>query len=150
MVITWRTSTDTTIRFISEIGTEAHLVVTSWGEGRLDVFAIGTGNTLHHNAFDADVGQGWSGWKNLVGPADPRLIGVCSWAANRLDVFGIGPEDANSDCFHIGWAPGGGWSDIDIRSGMFMSPISCVSSKVNHLDIFGVSPESTVMHMWYP
>src|SRR5277367_5830630 len=105
MVITWRTSTDTTIRFISEIGTEAHLVVTSWGEGRLDVFAIGTGNTLHHNAFDADVGQGWSDWKNLVGPADPRLVGVCSWAANRLDVFGIGPEDANSDCFHIGWAP---------------------------------------------
>ena len=56
--------------------------VSSWSEGRLDVFAKGTDNALHHKWFDGK----WSNWENLGGEltSDPAAV---SWSNKRIDVF---------------------------------------------------------------
>jgi hypothetical protein len=54
----------------------------TWGENRLDVFAIGGDGQLWHIWYD---GQ-WHAWENIGGmiQADPCCV---SWAPGRLDVF---------------------------------------------------------------
>ena len=56
---------------------------TSWGPGRLDVFAIGAGGALMHSGYDA---TGWRSWRSLGGriASDPTAV---SWAPGRIDVF---------------------------------------------------------------
>jgi hypothetical protein len=56
--------------------------VTTWGPGRLDVFARGTDNALWHIYF---AGM-WSAWSSLGSQlaSDP---GAVSWGPGRIDVF---------------------------------------------------------------
>src|SRR5882757_2144646 len=64
-------------------------VVSSWANGRLDVFAIGTDNAVYHKWFDG----GWSGWESLGGFATSAPAAV-SWSNGRIDLFVRGGDNA--------------------------------------------------------
>ena len=64
--------------------------VSSWGSGRLDVFARGTDNTLYTRSWD---GNQWDNWHQLGVEkisSDPAAV---SWASNRIDVFARGTDN---------------------------------------------------------
>ena len=63
--------------------------ITSWGEGRLDVFVRGSSGALYHRAYE----KGGSNWEELGGTAegDPA---AASWGAGRIDVFVRGSDNA--------------------------------------------------------
>jgi hypothetical protein len=78
------------------------VAVSSWAEGRLDVFVIGADGAMYHNAWnDSD----WSDWGNLGGACISAAAGV-SWGLNRIDTFVIGPDHA---LYHQWW-DGSRWS----------------------------------------
>lgn len=92
---------------------------TSWGPGRVDVFARGGGNQLYTIAFDN--GQ-WYPWGSLGGylTSDP---GVASWGANRLDVFARGNDGSifTRSWNYNNWTPWGslgGWVAPDDAPGV--------------------------------
>jgi hypothetical protein len=75
--------------------------VSSWAPGRLDVFARGTDNTLHHPFYDGN----WSGWESLGGglSSDPAAV---SWDHGRIDVFARGSDNALwHKWYDNGWKP---------------------------------------------
>jgi hypothetical protein len=71
--------------------------VTTWGVGRLDVFARGNntdvanGDTFH-KYFS---GGTWSTVReDLGGTSTPGVIGATSWSVNRVDVFVHGTDNS--------------------------------------------------------
>jgi hypothetical protein len=68
----------------------------SWGASRLDVFALGTDDSLFHIAWD---GTRWSSWEARGGSYVPSPE-VVARQANRLDVFALGED---GDVLRISW-----------------------------------------------
>jgi Repeat of unknown function (DUF346) len=68
----------------------------SWAENRLDVFARGTDNAMHHQWWD---GSSWSGWEKRGGTLTGGPAAV-SWGPNRIDTFAIGTDKA---LYHQWW-----------------------------------------------
>jgi len=56
---------------------------TSWGNNRIDAFAKGNDNELHHIFYN---GNSWSKWERLGGNLKDAP-GVCSSGPNHIDVF---------------------------------------------------------------
>ena len=79
----------------------------SWGPGRLDVFARGSGGEVRHKWWD---GQAWSPFESLGMPVradtEPRplpstgAIAACSWGVDRLDVF---TRAVDGNLYHTWW-----------------------------------------------
>ncbi len=63
--------------------------VASWATNRLDVFATGTNNAMHHKWWD---GRAWRGWESLGGVIDDAPAAV-SWGPNRIDCFARGMDN---------------------------------------------------------
>jgi hypothetical protein len=63
--------------------------VSSWQEGRLDVFVRSTDNHLYHRVYENDTWQG-ADWEEL---SDAHAIetspAAVSWGANRIDLFAV-------------------------------------------------------------
>jgi hypothetical protein len=68
--------------------------LSSWGSGRLDVFARGADNTLQHKWYTDS--SGWSGWESLGGSLTSGP-GAVSWGVNRIDVVA---RDVNGAVAH--------------------------------------------------
>jgi hypothetical protein len=66
----------------------ASVAVSSWGNGRIDMFVHGGNNNLWHTAWN---GSSWSAWDNRGGylESDPA---VASWGSNWIDLFAIGTD----------------------------------------------------------
>jgi LysM repeat protein len=63
--------------------------VSSWQEGRLDVFVRGTDDHLYHRVYEND---GWQGakWEDLSdGHTIEQSPGAVSWGPNRIDLFAV-------------------------------------------------------------
>lgn len=63
--------------------------MTSWGPGRLDVFAKGTDNAMWHNGWDG----AWGGWECLGGQLT-SAPSACSQGVNSIDCFARGIDNA--------------------------------------------------------
>ena len=84
----------------------------SWGPGRIDVFARGSGGEVLHKSWD---GHDWSPFVSLGMPVsmDPEpeplastgAIAACSWGPNRLDVF---TRAVDGNLYHAWWD--GSWT----------------------------------------
>lgn len=108
------------------------LTATSWGPGRIDLFAIArdasNGRHLVHAA--TSTGAPPSAWQEWAPPAGVVLtdlgnsIDVASWGPNRLDLFVL---DANSRINHMWWDNGNSAWD-DWTAGYSGSPIGRVSA----------------------
>ena len=75
--------------------------VTSWAPARLDVFARGTNNGLHHLWYE----NNWSNWEFLGGElgSDPDAV---SWDKGRIDVFAKGLNNSLWHRWYDGnWKP---------------------------------------------
>ena len=116
--------------------THSQLAATSWGDGRLDVFAIGANDSgLLHKYWDGSQWNPSNGMENLGANLSAGVTAV-SWNVSRLDVFA---NDQNKNLLHI-YYDGTGWSNWeDMQSPIFVSEPTVTSWGANRLDVFGVS-----------
>lgn len=77
----------------------------SWGQGRIDVFALGTNNKIVWLST-TNSGVQWTDWLWLGNEEFRSGPGVASWGPNRIDVFAH--DDAN--LLHTNVLTGAGWS----------------------------------------
>jgi LysM repeat protein len=80
--------------------------VSSWAEGRLDVFVRGTDNHLYHRVFENNQWQG-ANWEDLSGgntiEQSPSAV---SWGPNRIDLFAIWDKQLHHRAYQDGqWNP---------------------------------------------
>ncbi len=113
--------------------------ITSWGPGRLDVFAPGFDGAVWHKWFDGGV---WSDWESLGGRTN-RAVAAVSWGPGRLDVFVTGPGDA---LWHK-WFDGGVWSEWESLGGQLFEAPSVASWAPGRLDVVVVGPGRGVWHL---
>jgi hypothetical protein len=80
--------------------------VSSWKEGRLDVFVRGTDDKLYHRVYEND---GWLGtkWTDLSeGKVIEQSPGAASWGPNRIDLFAVWNKEVHHKASQDGnWAP---------------------------------------------
>jgi hypothetical protein len=113
------------------------VAVSSWGPGRLDVFAVGGDMATYHNAWD---GAAWTGWNSLGGGCASAPAAV-SWGPNRIDVFVIGN---NHNLYHQWW-DGSAWSGWKENLGGYcVYGVAAVSQGPGLLDVFVISRDSAV------
>jgi hypothetical protein len=116
----------------------------SWGEGRLDIFALKSGQ-LGHIWYD----RAWSNWELLGKPssvsltADPAAV---SDAFGRIHVFARGTD---GNLWHKWYARGRGWSNWDQHGDSLTSGPGCCSWGEGRLDVFVRSSGDTLWHIWY-
>ncbi|WP_107658761.1 hypothetical protein [Nocardia suismassiliense] len=84
---------------------------TTWGPDRIDVFAVGRDNEIHHQ-WTENAGVDWSGWYAIGGVTEHGLA-ACSWGPGRIDLFHRGTDasiyHAWLDADEAGWS---GWEDM--------------------------------------
>jgi hypothetical protein len=101
----------------------------SWGNGRLDVFALGSSQELLHKWWDPS--HGWSGWGSLGGKLSSSPAAV-SWGPNRIDVFARGTDDA----LKHKWWDGVSWSGWEDQGGVLSASPTVSSQASGYLDVF--------------
>jgi hypothetical protein len=70
------------------------LAATSWGANRLDIFALGSDNSMYHKYWDGGAwGPSQTGWDALGGVFNSPPAAV-SWGANRFDIFALGTDNS--------------------------------------------------------
>jgi hypothetical protein len=114
--------------------------VSSWGPGRLDVFARGTDNALKHRWFD---GGTWSAWENMGGNLASAPSAV-SWGPNRIDVVARATDNT---ILHWYW-DGVSWKS-DNWGGNIVSNPDISSWGPGRLDVFGRGPDNALWHRAY-
>ena len=87
---------------LSEGSSPARLSQSRGAQGWLDVFGVGTDNSLFHRGWGPDTG--WTAWKSLGGVFKSPPV-VVSREANRLDILAIGRDAAS---YQKTW-DGGNW-----------------------------------------
>lgn len=128
---------------------------TSWGPGRIDLFAIDTTGSLRHLWYANNQWNGPAGgplaWENLGAPPAPAnlVLGASptasSWGPNRLDVFALGGTD--SALWHI-WYDGT-WHPWESLGGFLAGPPGSASWGPNRLDVFASAQDFNLWHLWF-
>jgi len=111
--------------------------------GGLQVFAVGTDGTLHHNWLDRD---GWHGWTPDFDLA-PKLQSVFS-AGNQnggLQVFAVGTDGT----LHHNWLDSNGWHrwTRDFNAAPKVRSIGA-GNQNGGLQVFAVGVDGTLFHNW--
>lgn len=129
----WETFADGTITGDPDVAT--------WGTGRLDVFARGSGNSLKYKYYNS----GWNGWQDLGGAlaSDPTAV---SWGSGRLDVFA--KSNANT-LLHKWYISGSGWSNWEDLGGNFVSAPSVASQGSSRLNVFARNSNNQLVTKYY-
>ena len=80
--------------------------VSSWTEGRLDVFVRSAENRLYHRVYENDMWQG-TNWADLSdGHAIEASPAAVSWGPNRIDLFAVWDKQVHHRGFQNGtWNP---------------------------------------------
>ena len=119
----------------------------SWGDGRIDVFARGSGDRLWHRWYIR--GQGWSVWETLGGVLNSGPD-VSSWGEGRLDVLVRGADNRLHHKWYIrgrGWS---GWERLGAPSGLSLtSDPGAVSWGDGRIDVFARASDDGLWHRWY-
>ena len=123
--------------------------VSSWADGRLDVFAIGEDNKLRHKWYVQ--GQGWSKgpWERLGAPSGRTLTSdpsAVSWGDGRIDVFARASDSA---LWHRWYIRGRGWSGWEKLGGVLDSGPGVSSWAAGRLDVFALGEDKKLRHKWY-
>ncbi|POR37065.1 Carbohydrate-binding protein [Tolypocladium paradoxum] len=108
-----------------------NVTAVSWGNNRIDLFALGTDNACWHKWWD---GAAWRGWESLGGAIIGDICAV-SWVANRLDLFVRG---MNNGVFHKAWNGSAwlpsvsGWTNL---GGVILGSPKAVCWGPNRIDV---------------
>ena len=105
--------------------------VVSWGENRLDIFALDVNDQVVHLYWD---GSQWSEWEAFE--TDLKFcchpVAVTSWGENRLDIFAV---TKNKTLQHKYW-DGSQWADWEsLGPEPLFGSVSVTSWAANRLDI---------------
>jgi hypothetical protein len=113
--------------------------VSSWANGRLDLFVRGSDNALWHKWFDGN----WSQWESLGGTltSDPAAV---SWGNGRIDVFARGTDNT---LVHK-WF-NGNWSQWESLGGVLTSGPAVSSWANGRLDVFVRGTDNALWHKWF-
>jgi len=117
-------------------GLKAGPAVSSWGANRLDCFAWGTDDQLHHRAFDGV----WRAWQPLGGVLTSPP-GAVSWGVNRIDVFVRGTDNALYHKFYDG-----AWRNWASLGGGLNGGPAATSWGPNRLDVFVCGTDNALHH----
>jgi hypothetical protein len=107
---------------------QAEPAVTSWGQGRLDLFVCGSNSHLWHRWWDSNVG--WSAWQDMGGALTSPPSAV-SWEPNRIDVVA---RAQYGEIYHWAWN-GSSWSSENLE-GLSKGAPSVSSRGKAMLDVF--------------
>jgi hypothetical protein len=114
---------------------------TSWGTGRLDVFARGAGNALIHRSFS---GGDWNTTETVGGVLTSEPAAV-SWGPGRLDVFVRGSDNA---LWH-NFGDGTRWFGWESLGGVLKAGPAAASWSQGRLDVFVTGTDNAVYHRYY-
>jgi len=125
--------------------------VASWGQDRLDAFAIGLDFAMYHKWADGvimhtnDWHPEYPKWESLGGSFQSEPA-VASWGPNRLDVFALGLDNRVYRKFWNGaWNPAL-WQQVGTRE--FKSAPAVVSAGPKRLDLFALGLDDAMYHSW--
>jgi len=119
--------------------------VSSWKEGRLDVFVRSTDNRLFHRVYENELWQG-SGWQDL---SDGHKIEVSpaavSWGPDRIDLFAVWDKQLHHRAYQSGtWNP---WTE-DL-GGVINDAPSAASWKRERVDVLIRNPDNlSARRLW--
>jgi C1A family cysteine protease len=113
----------------------------SWASNRIDVFATGTDNAMHHRWWD---GSAWRGWESLGGVIDDAPAAV-SWGPNRIDCFARGTDNR---LYHRWW-DGTAWRGWESLGGLITSGPAAASWGPNRIDVFAKGANNAMWHLWW-
>jgi hypothetical protein len=113
----------------------------SWGANRIDCFARGDDNAMHHRWWD---GVAWRDWDNLGGTITgaPNCV---SLGANRIDCFARSTDRA----MWRRWWDGVAWRGWDNLGGPITGTPNCVSLGANRIDCFARGDDNAMHHRWW-
>ena len=124
--------------------------LTTWGDGRLDAFVLGSDGAIWHR-HRATTGGAWTPWASLGGGFRSGPAAV-SWAPGRIDVFGRGLDDA---LWTNAWT-GTGWTGWRSLGGRITSDPDVASWAPGRLDVFARGVDGAIWHRghaggaWFP
>ena len=112
----------------------------SWGQNRIDCFAQGTDNNMHHRWY---TGSSWEGWEPLGGQitTPPSCV---TRGVNRIDCFARGTDKA---LWQKQW-DGTRWGSWQSRGGQLTSAPECVSWDREKIDCFVRGTDGALHHGW--
>jgi len=113
--------------------------VASWAVNRLDLFARGTDNALHHRRW---WDGSWNEWGKVINGTFKGSPAAVSWGPERIDVCVLGNDD------HIGhmWWNGSKWNGWEDMGGTFSSDPAVASWGPNRLDLFAKGMDNSPYH----
>jgi len=112
----------------------------SWGPGRLDVFARGRDDALYHTW--TDDGTNWHYWTRLGGSLTSNPAAV-SWGPNRIDVFARGRDTA---LYQMSSTNGIDFSSWKWLGGTLSSDPAASSRVAGRLDVFARGQDLALYH----
>jgi hypothetical protein len=118
-------------------------------DGRLEIFAVGTGPGELEHIWQISPGAGWSSWAGL-GPLTaglPVQLAVARNADGRLELFNVG----SGGLWH-NWqtSPGGGWagwSSLSAPPGVTLSGVAVGTNADGRLEVF-TTGQNALWHIW--
>jgi hypothetical protein len=119
---------------------KAGLVTYPNTDGRLEAFAIGTNDVIHHS-WQIELNGGWSGWSSMNGTGKQLAVGRNS--DGRLELFTIGMDNA---LWHA-WQVSGGWSGWASLGGLH-TQIAVASNAGGPLEVFAIGTGNVLYHNW--
>ncbi len=119
--------------------------MSSWGYGRLDVFAKGPKGELLHK-FYPSAGT-WSSWETISVPGAPELTSgpsAASWGPNRIDLVAKVPGNTVGH-----WSYNGTSWFYDNLGGNITSDPDINARTYGYLNIFARGTENNLVTKWY-
>ena len=116
--------------------------VASWGEDRIDVFAIGTDSKLYHKYWSDRKWSNWIAFKDSTCIYKPAAV---SWGKNRIDVFAIGID---KQVYQNSWT-GSEWAGWQNLGGTCIHGVAATSWGEGRIDLFSVGTNSVIYHKYF-
>lgn len=119
-------------------------------DGRLEVFGVGTDETVWHTWEEKPNGKWIGAWSRLHTANDKlRKLAIARNHDGRLEVFGVAPDDRVWHTWQV--IPNNGWNDTWVElysSADRLRTIATGQNQDGRLEVFGVAPNNTIWHTW--
>lgn len=126
---------------------QTSIAVTSWGEGRLDIFCRGPEGDLLHQYYDGSSWQPSVGSLESLGGFLHSGPSAVSWGPNRLDIFALNADRAVVHLYWDGyqWS---NWETFGFGPAFRADSLTVTSWGENDLDVFALD-DSNALHQLY-
>lgn len=118
----------------------------SWGQNRIDVFAVNEAFNLQHQSWD---GTTWlTRWEDLSGPELGNSPTAISWGENRLDIFGISTD---GKLYHLVWdgSQWSSWENLGSPTVGLTGTVAATNWTTNRLDIVALGQDGAYYYKYW-